>query len=72
MQDYDCNKEDCEKSDEKNEKDEKKDLSEYLSLYRPHAIVLHHQLAFIQQAKFLFVPSDYSKAVYCPPEQAVI
>lgn len=71
-QDYDCEKEDSEseKSDEKNEKDEVKDFSEYLFFHKSQMHIAAYQLSVIMCRDLLYASSDYSMAVYSPPEQA--
>ena len=58
-------KTESEKSDEKSEK---KSLSEYLFQKHNSLFILNVQ-AFNYKDNFLFIPSDYRKAVYMPPEQ---
>ena len=73
--DYDCEEEknsESEKSEEKNEKDEKKNFSEYLFSHKIYTLLDINRLSFIQQSKLLFATSDYSMAVFSPPEKAVI
>ena len=70
VQDCDCEKEDSEKSDEKNEKDEVKVFSEYLLFHKTFTHIAAYQLSVIMCSDFLHATSDYSMAVYSPPEQA--
>ncbi|CAN5463013.1 hypothetical protein BH10BAC1_BH10BAC1_02480 [soil metagenome] len=74
FQDYDSEKEnsESEKSDDKNEKEEVKDLSEFLSFNKATALILSNQTFLIQQYKNLYVTSDYSLAVFSPPEYTAI
>ena len=68
-QDYDCDEKNSEKkADEKNEK---KDLSEYLFFNRLRNSVILSQLSFTQHRKSLYDSSDYSVAVYSPPDQLI-
>jgi len=68
IQDFDCEeKNESEKSDQK---DKKKDISEYLFSNKIHTLKIN-RLLFTQQSTFLYASSDYSKAVYCPPDQTV-
>ena len=71
-QEYDCEEENTEsqKSDEKSV--EKKDVSEYLSSNQIDTLIIINQLLCSQQSKLLFITSDYSKAVYMPPEKSII
>lgn len=70
VQDYDFEKEDSEKSDEKSEKDEVKDFSEYLYFDNTYTPIAAYQLSVIMCRDLLYATADYSMAVYSPPEQA--
>ena len=65
----DCEEKNSEKSNEKNEK---KEVREYLFHSKVYALSPASQLSFKQHSKLLFASSDYSMAVYSPPETAVI
>jgi hypothetical protein len=67
--DYDCEEKNAD-SEKFGDKNEKKDVSEYLPINKTHAFVLIHQLSFNQRSKNLYVSSDYSMAVFSPPDQA--
>jgi hypothetical protein len=67
---YDCEEKSSES--EKNEKDEKKEVREYLFNNKVYELSPSVQLSFKQQSKILFATSDYSMAVFSPPEKAVI
>ena len=73
VQDYDCEEQDSEskKSDEKNGKEEMKDISEYL-LSKTHFVIILNGLSFSKNDNFLFIPSNYSKTIHLPPELAVV
>ena len=67
---YDCEEKNSES--EKSEKDEKKEVREYLFYSKVYQLNSSVQLSFKQQSKLLLNSSDYSMAVYSPPEIAVI
>ena len=63
--DFEKEKSESEKSEEK---EEKKEISEFLIHRKNNSFVVIHQLTFDQMHNFLFIPSDYSKSLYMPPE----
>ena len=68
----DCEEEKTEsektESEKSDEKSEKKEISEYLCIKSSSFYTLS-RLSFAKMHNFLFVVSDYSKAVYMPPEK---
>ena len=67
MQDCNCEEENSE-SEKSNDKDEKKDITEYFSFNNNFGLSLSLQVIFHQQSKLSFATSDYSRVVYSPPE----
>lgn len=65
VMDFEEEKSESEKS---NEKEEKKEISEYLFHKKYTSSVLINKLSFNSTHNFLFIPSGYSQAVYMPPE----
>lgn len=63
--DFEKEKSESEKSDEK---DEKKEISEYLFHKKSTSFTTLHKLSFAQLNNFLFIPSDFSESLYMPPE----
>lgn len=68
---HDCEEKNSE-SEKSDEKDKKKDLSEYIYFNNTHTDLIINTLLFTQQSKISFSTSDYSMAVYMPPEQTII
>ena len=65
--DYEKEKTESEKSEEKNEK---KEFSEYLFDSKLHSFLINYKLGFNNLSAFIFISSDHSKSVYMPPELA--
>ena len=63
----DC-KEEKSESEKSNEKEEKKEISEYLFHKKNNSFIIIDQLSFVRGSNFLFTPSDFSEALYMPPE----
>ena len=65
--DYDCeeNNSESKKSDEKNEK---KDFSEYLVFNKVHTALIIARLSFIHHSRSFYSSSDYSLVIYSPPD----
>ena len=59
-------------SEKSSEKNEKKEGREYLLHNKAYDLSPSAQLSFKQHSKLLFASSDYSMAVFSPPETAVI
>ncbi len=55
-------------SEKSSEKEEKKEISEYLFHKKNNSFVVIYQLSFVIGHNFLFTPSDFSEALYMPPE----
>lgn len=69
VMDYEKEKSESEKLDEKEEKKEK-EISEYLFHKKNSSFIVLHKLSFDNMHNFLFIPSKYSQSVYMPPELA--
>lgn len=63
--DFEKEKSESEKSDEK---EEKKEISEYLFHKKSTSFVVLHKLSFDSIQNFLFISSDFSKSLFMPPE----
>ncbi|HLC83659.1 MAG TPA: hypothetical protein VJI69_07500 [Bacteroidia bacterium] len=63
--DFEKEKSESEKSDEK---EEKKEISEFFINRKNNSFVIIHKLTFDQMHNFLFIPSDFSKSLFMPPE----
>lgn len=63
--DFEKEKSESEKSDEK---EEKKEISEFFINRKNNSFVIIHKLTFDQMHKFLFIPSDFSESLFMPPE----
>ena len=68
---YDCEEKNAE-SKKFDDKNDKKDFSEYLPVNKIHTFIIVNQLSFAQQAKNLYASSDYSMTVYSPPDAAIL
>ena len=69
--DYDCEEKNAE-SKKLDDKNDKKDFSEYLPINKTQTFLVVNQLLFAQQAKNLYASSDYSMTVYSPPDPAIL
>lgn len=69
IKDFDC--EEKSESEKSNEKDEKKELSEYF-LLNDHSLTIITQQSLAQHSKDLYATCDYSMSVYSPPEFSLI
>ena len=63
----DCEEEKTE-SEKSDEKDEKKKISEFLIYRKNNSFERLNKFTFAQMHSFLFLPSDFSKSLYMPPE----
>jgi hypothetical protein len=70
QEDFDC--EEKSESKKSSEKDEKKNFSEELLSADINSLIVVIQQSFMEQSRLLYNTSDYSMAIYSPPEQAGI
>ena len=70
-QEFDCEEKDTD-SKKPDEKNVKKDLQDFMNFDRTHSFVSTPVLSFNLQYKSLYSSSDYSLAVFSPPDTGVI